>query len=225
MPSNHPTPTRGLRAAALAATLALAAAAAPAATLTLDAAGRLLGATGVDVAGASYDVRFTDGSCASLYGGCDAVSDFAFSSNAQARAASLALMAQVFNAFAAIDADPTLTQGCEEAGYVHLGQRQAACYAVTPYGFAVNGDVATHVALNDIRDFMDQAGGPDTATIFGREQSLAGNTSFSRYYTYAVWSPAGSGGPSPAPAPASIVLAGLGLLLLRATTAGSRPAR
>ncbi len=220
--------TRGLRAACLAATLGLAAAAAPAATLTLDSAGRLLGATGVVVAGVAYDVSFVDSSCAALYGGCDAVADFSFRSNAEARAASLALLDQVFNAAAPTDLDPALTRGCEGSVYNVLGERHANCFAITPYGFAVNGDVATHVALNDHRDFMDQAGGADTALILGRSQTLEGNTTFSRGYTYAVWSLAGSGGPSPAPAPASALLAALGLLVLRATTvttAGSRPAR
>ena len=223
--STHPSPICGLRAATLACALALAAAAAPAATLTLDAAGRLLGARGVDVAGTLYDVSFMDGSCAELYAGCDAPSDFSFGTIDQARAASLALVNQVFNAAAATDADPTLTRGCESAGGVHLGTPYATCWALTPFRFTVDGQVATHVAVNDIRDFMDQAGAADTQFVVGRTQSMAGIVDAARYSSFAVWSPAGSGGPSPASAPASLLLAGLGLALLRATTAGSRPAR
>ncbi len=216
--------TRLLRVAA--ATLALATTAAPAATLTLDAAGRLIGATGVSVGGIGYDVSFRDGSCAELFGGCDALSDFSFGTIAQARAASLALVEQVFNAATATDADPALTRGCEDAAVVVAGVRYASCWALTPFRFTTDGQVATHVALNDIRDFMDQAGAADSQFVVGRSQTMAGVVDAARYSTFAVWSPAGSGGgPSPASAPASLLLAGLGLLALRATTAGSRPAR
>lgn len=217
--------SRALRALMVAVPAGLIATAAPAATLTLDAAGRLLGATGVMVSGSLYDVSFVDGSCAELYSGCDAPADFSFHTIAQARAASEALVNQVFNAATPTDLDPTLTRGCEASGYFYLGERLASCYALTPFGFAIGGDPTAHVALNDSRDFMDLPGSPDTQLVLGATMDSSGTSSFGRSNTYAVWSAAGTGVPSPAPAPASLLLAALGLLVLRVTTAGSRPAR
>ncbi len=215
---------RMLRGTLIAASMGLAAATSGAAVLTLDGAGRLIGATGVSIAGVSYDVSFRDGTCAELFAGCDALSDFSFNTIAQARAASLALVDQVFNTSLATDADPTLTRGCEDAGYVYLGTRYAACWALTPFRFTTDGQVATHVALNDIRDFMDQAAAIDTQFVVGRSQTMAGIVDAARYSTFAVWSLAGSGSPSPASAPGSALLAGLALLLAGAGT-GRRRAR
>jgi hypothetical protein len=217
--------SRALRTLMVAAPAGLIATAAPAATLTLGAGGQLLGASGVVVGGVSYDVSFVDGTCAGLYGGCDATADFTFNTIAQAHAASTALVSQVYNAAAATDADPTLTRGCESSGYFYLGARFASCYALTPFGFTMGGQVATHVALNDIRDSFDLPGAPDTQFVIERLQSMAGTSGTGAVNTFAVWSRAGSGGPSPTPAPASALLAALGLLALRVTTAGSRPAR
>ena len=38
--------------------------------------GQLVGATGVEVDGSFYDVVFDEGSCVSIFSGCDEVSDF-----------------------------------------------------------------------------------------------------------------------------------------------------
>lgn len=42
-----------------------------AATLIIDADGELSGATGVDIGGLLFDVRFVDGSCITVFGGCN----------------------------------------------------------------------------------------------------------------------------------------------------------
>lgn len=81
---------------ALAACALLAAAPVSAATLIVDSGGILTGATGVDVGGTLYDVEFLDGSCASVFGGCDSLSDFDFTS-ANVGLATTALTNQVFN--------------------------------------------------------------------------------------------------------------------------------
>ena len=54
--------------------------------------GQLMGATGVEVNGASYDVAFLDGSCNSLYNGCTGLS---FTTSSGALDASQALLDQV----------------------------------------------------------------------------------------------------------------------------------
>jgi PEP-CTERM motif-containing protein len=88
------------------------AAAAPAATLIVDGTGELTGATGVDVGGTFYDVEFLDGTCVSVFSGCDSDSDFAFNTQAAAQAAGQALLDQVF--IGIYDTSPELTAGCED---------------------------------------------------------------------------------------------------------------
>ncbi|MEM7254372.1 MAG: hypothetical protein AAF493_23380, partial [Pseudomonadota bacterium] len=93
---------------------------ASAATLVVDN-GVLLGATGVNVNGALYDVSFQDGVCASLYDGCDENSDFPFANpndiddRTVGDLANQALMNQVFidSPQGAFDSQPELTVGCE----------------------------------------------------------------------------------------------------------------
>ena len=65
--------------------------AAHAVTLQINGIGILTGATDVDVDGTLYDVQFLDGSCISLFDGCDnATDDFAFTTNADALVAAQA---------------------------------------------------------------------------------------------------------------------------------------
>lgn len=65
-----------------------------AATLNVNS-NQLFGATGVDVDGTSYDVSFVDGTCVTVFDGCDDISDFTFSTEANALLASQALLDQV----------------------------------------------------------------------------------------------------------------------------------
>ena len=76
--------------------LAFSAQASAAPVLQINSSGILTGAKGVEVLGKSYDVTFADGTCNDLFTGCDAASDFTFSSQVEARAAGEALLAQVF---------------------------------------------------------------------------------------------------------------------------------
>ena len=76
--------------------LAFSAAPAAAAVLLVDGNGQLTGATGVDVGGTLYDVTFVDGSCITVFDGCNEASDFAFSDQATAELAAQALLDQVF---------------------------------------------------------------------------------------------------------------------------------
>jgi streptogramin lyase len=85
--------------------------------------GQLMGATGVDISGSLYDVAFVDGSCNALFDGC---SNFAFTTDEQARIAAIALIGQVFidTAQGQFDYDPSLTSGCDNRG---------GCLALIPY--------------------------------------------------------------------------------------------
>jgi len=84
------------------------------ATLTVTGGGLLAGATGVNVGGTLYDVEFVDGSCIALFDGCDAITDFEFTTESAAVAASQALLDQVFLNVpqGTFDDTPFLTVGC-----------------------------------------------------------------------------------------------------------------
>ena len=88
--------------------------------------GKLIGATEVSINGSLYDVLFQDGTCASVFSGCDASSDFFFQTSAQAQAASSALGTQVFidGPSGNFNTHPELTLGCSLT---------TACAVFTPY--------------------------------------------------------------------------------------------
>jgi hypothetical protein len=86
---------------------------------------KLTGATGIEVGGKLYDVTFSGGSCADLFGGCDEISDFTFQTEADARAASQALLDNVFvDLIQQFDSLPNLTEGCSDL---------TECTVVTPF--------------------------------------------------------------------------------------------
>lgn len=79
---------------------------------TLTVVGRVLqGATNVLVGGSLYDVSFRDGTCLSLFDGCNEASDFTFQSAIAADAASAALLVQIFGAGDIYDTNPSKTRG------------------------------------------------------------------------------------------------------------------
>lgn len=181
-----------------------------AATLTLDAAGKVIGARDVVVAGQHYDVLFSDDTCANLYGGCDEAADFAFHSDAEARAASLALNDQVLNTFTGIDLDPTLVRGCESSGYWYAGTRYASCALTTPFQLLANDMVASFQVFNDIRDAYDTVPAPNNNFVFGRFTGFGGTGWPGANTTLVQWRPA-AGDPQGVPEPATVALAGLAL--------------
>ena len=97
---------RGLAAALSALFLAQGAAAA---TLQVTGDGILIGARGVTVDGALYDVTFLDGSCVAAFGECDSEDDYSVSF-AAAELFAQALLDQVF--LGVFDTDPERTRGC-----------------------------------------------------------------------------------------------------------------
>jgi len=75
--------------------------------------GQLLGADNVNVAGNLFDVRFEEGSCIGLFGGCTS-SSFSFPTQISASATAQALLDQVFidSGSDLFDTVPTATFGC-----------------------------------------------------------------------------------------------------------------
>ena len=170
-----------IAAAALAASLGLAAAAPAQATaaLTVDGSGSLTGATGVTIGSATYDVDFRDGSCFGLFGGC-VTSAFAFHSSADAEAAAEALLAQVFinDGTHSFDTLPGKTEGC--AGTA------AFCDVLIPYDLLLGfSEVATVVAINDAAEAND-------GTLAGFTPGTNADTANLNFLTWAVFTPVSS---------------------------------
>ena len=84
------------------------------AILIVDSNGILLGATGVTVDGAPYDVEFLDGTCVAVFSGCDVASDFQFQTQGAAGVAAQALLDQVLldGPLGQFDSSPALTNDC-----------------------------------------------------------------------------------------------------------------
>ena len=111
--------------------------------VTLDVRdGRLFGAFEVDVSGTLYDLEFIDGSCISIFNGCDQFSDFTFTDAVDVWAASQAMLDQVLtNSSAGAFSDlPWLINGVESKTVADINT------AFSPFGFI--GHVLTLRTLN-----------------------------------------------------------------------------
>lgn len=173
---------------ALSCALMCAASAHAAVTLHLDSSGLLIGASGVQVSGQTYDVAFVEGTCAQLFSDCDAVADFQFQSQEAATAAGQALLDQVFvdGAQGAFDTNPQLTFGCPQIVTV--------CDALIPYALGlsmVGADNAVAEASDRLRFVTGLNATQDTNSFSGS--------------VFAVWSQ------QVVPEPSTLALLGLGL--------------
>lgn len=130
--------------------------------------GVLIGANGVLVDGAFYDVRFVEGSCNSLFAGC---TSFTFASQAAATSASQALLDQVLfdGSEGNFDSNPQLTAGCTDPIF---------CYVLTPFN-VIGPQVTVLSAVNN-------AVGADLAAFLG-PIGLGASTANVAFETYAVW--------------------------------------
>ncbi len=157
--------------------------------------GQLVGATGVDVGGTLYDVQFVDGSCTSLFNGCnDPLTDFTFTTYQDANLARIALSEQVFTDSAAgnFDSDPSLTNGLGSEGRV-----------MTPYRY--HPTFTEYLVAVQFWNAISEASDSITSS-FSLPYTL--NTGFYDDRTYAVWTV------SAVPLPAALPLYGAGMAIL-----------
>ncbi|MGD2173732.1 MAG: PKD domain-containing protein [Gammaproteobacteria bacterium] len=109
------------------------------ATLIFDSEGRVTGATNVPVLGQELSVEFRDGTCASLFDGCDEESDFFFTTEGTANEASRALAMHVLPALA-----PKVIEGCGPDAV-------ATCAIYTPRDASAIASLALLVTPDDAR--------------------------------------------------------------------------
>lgn len=159
---------------------------ADAATLTISD-GLVTGATGVVVAGTSYDVVFADGSCSSVFGGCDSTAIFDFTTFEAAAAAASALRASFDSGFRF----PTTS------GVVGCSASEAQCFLSIPY---LATDQIYYLAFAMLRPFDP----PVTGSISGMTYQTRNDPDV----TFARFSP------SPVPLPSALPLLSAGLAAL-----------
>ena len=176
----------------------LAASTARAASLNV-VGGQLVGASDVQVGLRTYDVTFEDGSCISLFNGCDDTSDFDFVTPAGAQLAAQALFDQVFinDPLGNFDTNPTLTSGCSDP---------LLCGAIIPFA---------HDFVSDTYDAVVGENRPvtDTGTLdLGLQpDGLTGNSNVFARFTVV-----------PEPGTGLLLAAGLALLAARRRAPAAR---
>lgn len=166
-----------------------------AATQIIDGSGKLTGATGVTVGGATYNVDFVEGTCSGLFSGCSA---FTFQNATDAGTAAQALLDQVFTG--AFNSDYTKTYGCDTNSYSNA-IITGACLALIPFSFT-DGQFQAAAALNsNTTDSSDSivSGDPD---FF--------DTTFNNAFVWARFTP--TTGAVPEPATWAMMLLGLGAI-------------
>ncbi|GGO70324.1 PEP-CTERM sorting domain-containing protein [Bowmanella pacifica] len=169
------------------------------AALIVGANDELLGATGVTVGSYIYDVSFIDGSCQSVYSGCNEISDFTFQDLASANQASQALLDQVF--LGIYDTIPSLINGCTAS---------EVCFVATAYGF--NNTSTQSASARNADTINDMVAHPSMSTH--HDHSNPSNGSAARV-TFAKWSLVGLADiPSQIPEPSVWILMLLGLASL-----------
>ncbi len=178
--------------------------------------GQLLGARNVSILGSLYDVEFKDGTCADLFDGCDEASDFTFTTVNGAHGAALALLNQVFlddPLLGLFDADPELTQGCENLG---------VCVSIIPYAAIGRNMFDARAAFNYYPPFDNL----DQGDLVDRRNRESYDSDGDAFHTFVLFSPA-TQDPEPEPAvipePGSLFLFGAGLLGLVSTSRRRKP--
>ncbi|MEO1239372.1 MAG: VPLPA-CTERM sorting domain-containing protein [Pseudomonadota bacterium] len=170
---------------------------ASAATLQVDTDGVLVGATGLNVNGTIYDVAFVDGSCASIFDGCDEPSDFDFTNASDAVAVGQALFDQVFVGI--FDTLSGVTFGC--GGF--------QCVTRIPTGFVPTGGAGAEGAI-----VINNTVIADPSVNFGGINRLF-NYANSDTSNYALFTETGQEvSPIPLPAGFPLMAVGMGALMV-----------
>jgi len=131
----------------------------------------LLGADNVEVNGLFYNVRFLDGSCISLFNGCNDSSDFFFGSELDPSAAARSLLDQVFISGTRFDVKPELTNGCSGT---------YTCVINSPWERTVLRRFNSISFVNNVSRDND---GPKSLRV-----SISSDSSIIPNLTFAVWS-------------------------------------
>lgn len=159
--------------------------------------GQLLGAAGIEIENAFYDVQFVDSSCILIFNNCDQITDFFFTDVQSGFEANLALLEQVFLdlPLGQFNSSPELTNGCYS---------ESRCSVVTPIG-TVTPQLETFpsvVLINRADHGTDIYSGSGTSF---RAADFSLRNSSADTLTYAVWAN-GSGSGVSVPLPASLFL-------------------
>ena len=134
--------------------------------LIVDGGGQLTGARNVAVLGNLYDVEFIDGTCATLFSGCDESSDFTITDSLTAEAAAEALLDQVFvdSPLGSFDSKVDVTQGCASVA----SQPDEWCFAIIPFSLATlfgQPAIAFTFAFNSEIESEDRVGSSGEPSI------------------------------------------------------------
>lgn len=181
-------------AAILAVAAGTAAHAAP--TLVTDVSGSVTGIDSLDVAGVTYNVAFRDGSFDGLFG-----STVPFANTSQAADAMSALFSAL-PLFPALDADPALMTGCENAS--------VSCFILTAASIVDASTVDVYAVRNGAES--QQVLNGQSALFWDRGLDTSGllTNSLTRAYVWADWSPVRNA----VSEPGSLALAGLAMVAL-----------
>lgn len=165
-----------------------------AADLLFDNTGKLAGAKSISVDGQQFDVAFIDGSCQSVFFGCDP-SNFTFHTMPAAIIASAALRDQVF--LGVLSDDPTMTSGCAFVNF---------CDVMTPYNFQPLSNLAYFSNFHNESNLH----GPSWGNDYVSEGITFSQTNIDTM-VWAKW----AASPVPEPATSTLLLVGFATIALR----------
>jgi len=167
------------------------------AVLITNAGGELTGATDIDIAGELFDVSFLDGTCISIFSGCNEDLDLFWQDQSSAILAANALLTQVFldDNTLLYDTLPSLTRGCE------LNER-SDCFIITPYSIFDAHNTRAAYTRNHILEEIDTTGRLTTWPF----EDFTTNSRF----VYAIWSQK----VSKVPEPSTLAMLAIGIFSL-----------